>query len=162
MRGGLIFPVVATIARVDTEQIETDSGYDDDFHDLKSEDVSGDGVGQLMRREKDPIDLPVQVEPDREEMMRMAPIGNVAETAIGLVLHFIDLERLGLSHSDGTLDLGIGDRLVRLKDRRGARVIKEFDRVPVYCTQVRHLSAWLGGTSNLLLLLFEERSQGIK
>jgi hypothetical protein len=160
MRGRLIFPVWVTIARLDTAEIEADGGYDPDFSEVRRE---GSGVGSLMRRELPEIEILGQVEPDREEVQRLAPVGNVAETSIGIVFHLAGLERDGLyDPTTGELGFKVGDRLVRLRNRRKTRIIRLFDRVPVFCTQVRHLSAWLGGESNLILASYEERPEGLR
>jgi hypothetical protein len=161
-RGRLLFPLTAVVARLDLATMAAAS-FDDEFQEVARVDTSGDGVGALDRRELAEVRFLAQVETDREEMTRMAVAGNVAESAIALVCHLATLERAGLYVSTtGVLGLKVGDRLVKLMNRRGTKVVQDLTRVPVYCTQVRHLNAWLGGESNLVHLQFEDRPQGTR
>lgn len=160
-RGRLILPLVAVIAPLDVETMGTAGSYDNVFDEVKRVDLLSDGVGTLDRKEKAQIEVLAQVETDREEMQRLSPSGNVAETAIALVLHLSNLERLGYyNRTTGALSLKVGDRLVRIKSRNGRRTMMEFERVPVYCSHVKALGAFLGNDANLVLMQFEDRPQG--
>jgi hypothetical protein len=132
MRGRLIFPFAARLHRLDARATELSDpggpgrlthGYDIDFKESVLVDRDGDGIGERVRVEHPPIDIPCQVEPAVFEALRMFPSGNAPHSAITLIMHFADLERLGLV-DDVTGDALVrpGDRLGALLDRRGALV----------------------------------------
>lgn len=167
MRGRLIFKMTAVVARLDTAATATAGGFDDVLQEVTFEDTNGDGIGEPLRKEDGPdyTTFPAQVETDRDEMQRMAGSGDVPDSAIALVVHMRDMERLGLTDATrpGGIAIQKGDRLVRILDRRGVAV-REFagpDKGGLYCTHVKPLDAWLGSRANLTYLAFSERPQGM-
>jgi len=160
-RGRLLFWLWADIARLDTAATSSAAGYDDDFRETTLSDTDGDGVGDAEGRlEMATISVKAQIETDRQELQRMTGTGDVAQTQLGIVVHLRDLERLGYVDSAGRLAIKKADRLVRVRARRGDKVVMEFDRVPIYATHVVRLNAWLQHDSNLALITFGERARG--
>jgi hypothetical protein len=155
-----LFWLWADIARLDTVATEAAGGYDDDFRETTISDTNDDGVGDTEGRvESAEISVKVQIEPDRQELQRMTGTGDVAETALGLLVHNADLERQGLVESTGKLKIRKGDRLVRIRNKMGVTRM-DFSDVPIYVTHVVPGSAWLGHDSNLTLITFGERARG--
>jgi hypothetical protein len=170
MRGRLIFAFLAVVYRLDTlgtQQTDPDgpgpltSGYDPDFKEGVLVDTDGSGVGQRVRAEHPPVQIPCQVEPAAFEALRMFPAGNAPRSAITLVMHFKDLEQLGLvDPATGDALVRPGDRLGALLDRNGALV--QAIRTPpgLYVTEARIAGFGLGLTRprrNLLLVSFSDR-----
>lgn len=159
-RGRLIYPMLATIARLDTVANEAAGNYDDDFREPIKRDSNADGLGEEQREEQAEIQIKAQIETDRGELQRLAGIGDVPDSAIGLVVHLRELEAASLfDTTTGELAIHKNDRLVKIDDKRGRRV-RTFDRVPVFCYHARLLDGWIGRTANLALLLFSERPAG--
>jgi hypothetical protein len=172
MRGRLIFPFVAELARLDTlgtAAADPDgpgpatSGYDPDFKEPVLVDEDDDGIGERRRRELSPVRLACQVEPDAFDAMRMLAAGNAPRSRIELVFHFLDLEREGLvDTSTGEALVRPGDRLVAIYDR--AHALVQAIRTPpgLYATEARPTGFGLGlarPRRNLLLVSFADRPQ---
>ena len=170
MRGRVIFAFLIELCRLDTRaNALTDpdgpgplgSGYDPDFKEPVTIDLAGDGVGTSVRLEYPPVQIPCQVEPAVFEALREFPSGNAPRSAVTLVFHFKDLERLGL------VDLATGDALVRPGDRLNAifdrtGVLVQAIRTPpgLYVTEARIAGFGLGlvrPRRNLLLVSFSDR-----
>ena len=173
MRGRLIFSFLCVLHRLDTRATAaTDpdgagplvSGYDADFKESTLVDTDGSGIGESVRREHPPIRVPCQVEPAAFEALRMFPSGNSPRSAIALVMHFKDLERLGLvDAATGDALVRPGDRLGALFDREGALV--QAIRTPpgLYVTEARIAGFGLGlarPRRNLLLVSLSDRALG--
>jgi hypothetical protein len=161
MRGRLIFPVTAYVRQLDTAEMDTQGEYDDLLREPLPKDPDGDGTDEPSRREKVAITIKVQVETNRDEMQMMGASGNISDSAYGLVPHMSELESLGLVDADGTLQIRPSDRLEKLVDKLG-NVIRQFDRVPLYCTHAKRIDGWINGRSNLALLVFDERPAGVR
>lgn len=170
MRGRLIFAFLAQLFRLDTRAtaaLDPDgagpltSGYDDDFKEGVLVDRDGDGIGERVRVEHPPLQIPCQVEPAEFEALGMFPSGNAPRSKLTLLFHFKDLERMGL------VDAATGDALVRPGDRLGAildrtGVLVQAIRTPpgLFVTEAR-----IGGFGfgllrphrNLLLVSFSDR-----
>lgn len=157
MRGWLVFPMQATVAVLDTEATYTEEKYDEDFRSTVVASTD-DTPGELQRVESE-VTFPAQVETDRDEEQQMAAAGDVPDTQVDLIVHLADMERLGLVDlTTGALKVKKGDRLVKLAD--SVRVVQTFDRVPIYCTEVRMMYGFIGGRANLMMIRFKERPQG--
>ncbi len=170
MRGRLIFPFLAELFRLDTHAMAgpvgvgpdpAAPGYDPDFKEPITIDQNDDGVGERIRAEHPPVRVPCQVDTKVFEELRMLASGNAPRSRIDLVLHFKDLERLGL------VDAGTGDALVRPGDRLGALYDKagalvQAVRTPpgLYVTEARPIGFGLDRARprrNLLMVAFEDR-----
>jgi hypothetical protein len=170
MRGRLINPFLAEIARLDTVATAADpdaagpfaSGYDPDFKETVVV-PSGPGRGVDARKEMPPVRIPCQVEVGAFEALRQLASGNSPDSRVTLVFHFRDLERMGL------VDAGTGDALLRVNDRLVA--IHDLDgnlvqavRTPpgLYVTEVQPQSFGIGRSRNLLLATVGSRELGAR
>ena len=170
MRGRLIFPLLAQLHRLETAAMAaagpdgaggSASGYDEDFREPVLVDADGDGVAEPFRREYPPLRIPCQVEPEAFEALRMTAAGNAPRSALELVFHFRDLERLEL------VDAASGDALVRPGDRLGGlydiegRLVQAVRTPPgLYVTEARSIGFGLNRrrpTRNLLLVSLQDR-----
>lgn len=173
MRGRLIFAFLAQLFRLDTRgtaALDPDgpgpltSGYDADFKEGVLVDRDGDGIGERVRVEYPPVLIPCQVEPTAFEALRTFPSGNAPRSAFTLVLHFKDLDRMGLvDPTTGDALVRPGDRLNAVLDRQG--VLVQAIRTPpgLYVTESRIASFGLGLSRprrNLLLVSFADRPLG--
>lgn len=173
MRGHLVFRFLAEVHRLDTAAMATvgpggsgslTSGYDEDFKEPVLVDANGDGVAEPFRREHPPVRIPCQVEPEVFEALRLTAAGNAPRSALDLVFHFRDLERLDL------VDAATGDALVRPGDRLGAlydvdgRLVQAVRTPPgLYVTEARPIGFGLHRrrpSRNLLLVSFQDRAAG--
>jgi hypothetical protein len=165
MRGRLINPFLAELARLDTVATAADpdgpgplvSGYDPDF---KETVVFGEPDGERAdaRKELPPVLLPCQVEVAVFEALQQLAAGNSPNSRIVLVFHFRDLERLGLvDEATGEARLRINDRLVAIHTLRGQLVQRIRTPPGLYATEVQPQSFGLGLSRNLLLVTFDER-----
>jgi hypothetical protein len=155
--------MTATIARLDTDATDTAAGYDPVMREVILADGDGDGIGESLRQETEVL-IPVQVENDRDEQQRMMGSGDVPQSAVVLIVHLRDMERLGLRDSSrpGGIVLKKGDRLVRIQDKAGT--VRDFPvaaKGGYYCTHVRLADGFVGGRANLSYLSFAERPQGV-
>jgi hypothetical protein len=169
MRGRLINPFLAEIARIDTVATDADpdgpgpltSGYDPDFKETIVLEQSGSRVD--ARREMPPIRVPCQVEVGAFEALQQLAAGNSPSSHVTLVFHFRDLERLGLvDPASGDALLRVNDRLVAIRDLAGALVQAVRARPGLYASEVQPQSFGLGRARNLLLVTFQERELGVR
>ena len=169
MRGRLINPFLAEIARLNTVTTDSDpdgagplvSGYDPDFKETLVFDEAN--TRRDARTEMPPILIPCQVEVGTFEMLNQMTSGNSPNTKITLVFHFRDLERMDLINpSTGEARLRVNDRLVAIRDFE--KNLVQAVRTPpgLYAKEVQPQSFGLGQARNLLLVMFEERELGIK
>jgi hypothetical protein len=155
--GSLIFPSVAVIRRLDTKATRDAGGYDDDFDEFTMVDSDADGVGEPQRKESAELKIPAQVATWLMEKLYQAPHGQVPESEkIELTMHFRDLHRLGLVHTDGKAKLELGDRLVRIEDKAGNNLFEFTEPPGAYLAAVRP-SGFLGARRNLLVCTFADR-----
>lgn len=165
MRVKLINPFVAVLARLDTNASERTTGgkpgYDATFREPEVKTI--DGERTTGREEKRHLRIRVQVEDRTWEALKAYDNGKSPEIALGLVAHFYDLRKLGLVDcGTGKPALNVNDRLVQIEDLRGNVVSKVRTPPGLYCVEARPMSYGIGKTLNLLLLLFQERSHGVK
>lgn len=170
MRGRLVFAFVAELHRLDTKGLATEdpdgagplvSGYDPDFKEPVLVDTNDDGIGERIRKEHPPVRIPCQVEPDAFEAMQEYASGNSPRSRVRLVVHFADLERMGL------VDPGSGDAMIRVGDRLGAiydlgGALVQAVRTPpgLFVTEAKPMGFGLNlprPRRNLLLVTFEDR-----
>ena len=172
MRGALIFSFFAELHRLDAARMATEdpdgagpltSGYDPDFREPVLLDRNDDGVAEPFRLELPAVRIPVQVDPEAMELMRMTASGDAPRQQLDLVMHFRDLEGLGLVDAEtGDALIRTGDRLGALYDRRGQLV--QAIRTPpgLYVSRIRESGFGLGRAHprrNLLLVSFQDRPQ---
>lgn len=170
-RGRLIWPFIARIARIDPASIAADpdasgplvSGYDEDFREPVRLPAATKVTGPSARAELAAIDLPVQVEDEAWEELRMMRTGDAATTRLTLVFHFKDLERLGYvdANTGDALVPRKGDRLVSIHHKRDGTLVQAVPTPPgLYCMEAQPRSHGLSSLRrNLLVCTFESRDQ---
>lgn len=164
-RGRLIFPFLADIRQLDTlatSLTDPDGPATSGFNDLFREPSLDETTQEPVRKEKPTLSLFCQVETEAgsDEALAMKASGKDPNTLTRLVFHFRELEKKGLVDADGYASLRVGDRLVKIRTRKGNDV--QTYRIPLYATQVQMRSLGLSGHQrNLLLITFEERERSI-
>lgn len=165
MRGRLIFPFLAEIARLDTASMVSNSDYDTVFREPKqTAPVSGQGPGTTKRRELAAVRLPAQVEIGSQGKANQGFSGTVLDGSVTLIFHMRDLEAASLVDSvTGDPLIRVSDRLVAVYDRSGS-LVQTF-RPTLYATTVQPIGYGLGLFSvskrNLLMVVFEDREQRV-
>jgi len=169
MRGRLINPFLAEIARLDTSATAADpdgpgplvSGYDPDFRETVVLDDAS--ARRDARREMPPVLVPCQVEVGAFEALQQLAAGNSPNSQVTLVFHFRDLERMGLvDPATGDALLRINDRLVAIHDAAGNLIQAVRTPPGLYVTEVQPQSFGMGQHRNLLLVRYEERELGAR
>lgn len=160
MRGRLIFPFIAELARLDTEATAAGSpGYDDIFREPKVSYEPG-GVRVVGRKEK-PLRMRCQVETGTFEALRMLPTGDSPRSQFTLVFHYADFEKAGLVDANNRTPIHVNDRLVAIYDKGGITKMSDFPNPPgVFATEVTPSGFGFGGRVNLLVVRFGDRVQG--
>lgn len=167
MRGRLVFTFMASLVRLDRATMIAASpgpgGLDPDFHEPVLVDRDGDGVRERVRVELPPVRVPCQVEPETMDELRMFDAGNSPASTLRLVMHFRDLERLGLVNTrTGEPLIGPGDRLEGIYDRRGELVQRVRTPPGLFVNEARPIGWGLDlvrPRRNLLLVTFGDRQQ---
>ncbi len=172
VRGRLIFPFLAEIARLDTQATAADpdgagaltSGYDSDFREPRKVPnlavVPIDPSSTDARAESTPIEIKVQVEPGFFEALTQLFAGVSPDSKMMLVAHYKDLEAASLVDPvNGEPLIRTNDRLVSIKQLDGTLVRTIRNPPGLFITEVRDIGHGLGTHRNLLLLTLEERVQ---
>jgi hypothetical protein len=159
MRGRLIFVFSAEFVRLDARAMaEGAPDVDPDFREPRVIASEPDGVGTRVRHELPPVRVPCQVEPESFEALHMVGAGNEPESKVRIVVHFRDLEALGLvDPATGRARLQPGDRMTGFYDRTGALV----QLTDLHVTEARPIGFGFGllrPRRNLLLLVLERRA----
>jgi hypothetical protein len=156
------------IAQIDTAAMAADpdgagaltSGYDDEFREpVVVPPLLGSTPGTLVREET-MITVPAQFEAGDFEALSMQQTGRSPDSEIKLVMHYKDLERLGLVEAaTGRPTLRITDRLHAIHNIRTGVLIELIPDPPgLFCTEVQSRSFGLGPHRNILLMTFRERA----
>ena len=169
MRGKLIFPFLAGIARLDTEGMAADpdalgpltSSYDPDFREpIITKTLTEPRV--VNRKELPEIRLSVQVETNTFELLNQFSSGQSPGFKMSLIFHFRDLENLGLVDPvSGSALLRHGDRLAALYTKTGQLVQTIRNPPGLYATEVSPIGIGLGFQRNLLQIIFTDREQAL-
>jgi len=161
MRGRLIIPFLAEIAQLDTAATEAAGGYDPVWRTMTVRNAP-DGTTVDNRRDK-LIRLKCQIEPITDAQQHQGPGGDLPISRVDLVFHYIELEELGLiDPNTGQALIRKNDRLVAIYDRYCQLVRRYPDKPPLTAQQVQDREFGLGGASNLLLVTFQDRPQGVR
>lgn len=171
MRGRLINPFLVEIYRLDQAGTAADpdgagpltSGYDDVYREAVVI-PSADLIGTDARLEHAAVRVPAQMHtgptPGQMAALKETVTGNVASGNIQILVHFQDLDRLGLVDADTQMALlKVGDRLDAIYSMDGVLVQKILTPPGLYCTEAVPIFG-LGSTRNLLQLSFESRDSG--
>jgi hypothetical protein len=164
-RGGLIFTFLAELYQLDRRGQAPSSPVqmDEDFREPVRVDRNGDGIGEERRRELPPVYVPCQVEPKKFEEQRQLSSGNSPDSALELVMHFVDLERLGLVDQGGNAVIAVGDRLGGIYTRSMRPEWTVRNPPGLFVAEVRPLGFGLSLSRprrNLLMVVFRERALG--
>lgn len=130
MRGRLIQPFIAVIRRLDA--LETSEvvggGYDDEFNEaiIIDDDTY---LGASSRREMDELRIPVQIDRQTWDAVRLTPAGQQPEADVLLIMHWPDLVNAGLIDTDGRALLQPGDRISSIETIAGD-LVEEFPNPP--------------------------------
>jgi hypothetical protein len=122
-----------------------------------------DGLSERPRGELPPIRVPAQVEGGPGDSLSMMASGNAPTQRLALVLHFQDLERLGLVEGDGEPLIPVGTRLGAIYTMSGELVWRIRTPPGLYAIELQHLGFGIppwAPKRNLLLIKFAERSLG--
>ncbi|MCG8668635.1 MAG: hypothetical protein MI867_04415 [Pseudomonadales bacterium] len=177
-RGRLIFPFVVEIARIDTAGTAADptdadparpadSGYDPIYREpIKAPTGPSDTVGVTARVELPVVQIPAQIEAEMFERLEMLLSGHSPQEFFRVVLHFKDIERLGLTRPDGTAAFSIGDRLVRILHKKDLSLVQDIPDPPaMHAFQVMPRGWGLSPSNarrNLLFLDFRARDRSTR
>jgi hypothetical protein len=159
MRGRLLFVFYAEFVRVDASAMTTaPSALDPDFREPRLVSGDPDAIATTGRPELPPVKVPCQVEPESFEALHMIGAGNEPTSKVQVVLHFRDLEGLGLvDPSTGRALIAPGDRMTGFYDRAG-RLVETAD---LYVTEARPTGFGFGllrPHRNLLVVVLENRA----
>jgi hypothetical protein len=178
-RGALIWPMTIVIEQIDMHATRTDdpdgagpltTGFDDVFEEpvLVPAGEASPGVPQIgsVRGAEatvygPEIELEAQIEVDDFNILRQFASGDVPGFQIRCVIHYAELERLGLVGVDGSTTLRKNDRLRRIFDQAGELLLEVPYPPGLYLVHPQDRSFGLvGGTRNLFVAHFEDREQG--
>jgi hypothetical protein len=179
-RGALIWPMFVEIEQIDTDATATTdpdgagpltSGYDDVFEEpvlvpATEESPGVPQVGSLRGAEATiyvaPIRLEAQIEVDDYNILRQFASGDVPNFELRCVIHYAELELLGLMGPDGSTTLRKNDRLRRIIDQDGVLLLEVPYPPGLYLRHPQDRSFGLsGGTRNLFVAHFGPRDQGV-
>lgn len=178
-RGALIWPMSIVIEQIDTEATRTTdpdgagpltSGYDDVFEEPVLVPVAEESAGipaQGSQRGAEAtiygpeITVEAQIEVDDYNRLRQFAAGDVPSFEIRCVMHYAELERLGLIGPDGSTTFRKNDRLRRIIDQMGVTLLEVPYPPGLYLVHPQDRSFGLiGGTRNLFVAHFSDREQG--
>lgn len=179
-RGRLVWPMFIEIEQVDTDATRTTdpdaggsltSGYDDVFEEpvlvpaaqVSGAPPTGSPRGTIATRYSTAIRLEAQIEVDDWNVLRQFANGDTPGFELRCVLHYEELERLGLVGPDGSTTIRKGDRLRRIIATDATTVLFEVPYPPgLYITHPQDRSFGLsGGTRNLYVAHFQDRAEGV-
>lgn len=148
MRGRLIFPLTAEIARLNTAA--TASNYDQTFKTFKP------GTGRV---EYPTVKLLAQVEMGQWQKQTFLQAGNAPDSRLTLVFHMRELEQKGLINADGSAKIQVNDRLVAIYDKAGNRLEQHVrsETGGLYVVEAQPAGLGFGGRCNLLVTIYEDR-----
>lgn len=162
-RGRLICPIKIGIARVDTATTESNSDFDDVFMTpIVKKTFGARGAREKGRREFAEVILPAQSEIIDFNKMQQGPAGNVADYRVSYVLFYPHLEAAGLvDATTGKPLIGVNDRITAKYRKRDEALIRVFDDPEVFVTAAVDAGEGFDGQTNLLILVTNDRPQGI-
>jgi hypothetical protein len=179
-RGRLIWPMFIEVERIDTDATRTTdpdaggsltSGYDDVFEEpvlvpaaeVAGAPPTGSPRGTVTTVYQTAIRLEAQIEVDDFNVLRQFASGDTPGFELRCVMHYAELERLGLIGLDGSTLLRKGDRLRRIISQDATTVLFEVPYPPgLYLMHPQDRSFGLsGGTRNLFVAHFQDRAEGV-
>lgn len=170
MRGRLINQFSAELVQYDASATSEDPagaspepfGFSDVFREpVRLPPASDEGAGESNRRERPPVRIPVQVEYESWDKLKMLAAGNDPTTRLVLVAHFRWLEENGFVDRFGNATIYVADRVTRILDIDGAPMTSASPESPLYVTHVLPAAYGLGKKRNLLLMTVEPRNTAL-
>lgn len=161
MRGRLIRPMLVDFEMVD--QSATAPAQDDDFSSPRAERPFGAGGSRVTGvKYQAAVRLHAQVEVINFNAQRVAGGGNAPDYRTAFVVHFKELEDEGLvDAATGRSLLVAGTRVAGIYTIDG-ELERLLDDPPVIVVEPREIGFGLGGRRNLLMLVTNDRPQGLK
>lgn len=159
-RGRLIFPMRATISRLNTEATAAATVGGLDGYDRIFREPVEDELGVDARTYLDPVVVNCQVQTERSPFEKLAQTasGREVQFKIRLCLHYFELESAGLIAENGSSVFQPGDRLDTIHTQTGT-LLRNFEPEYLFLVHTQDRSFGLsGGTRNLLLLYFDSRN----
>ncbi len=167
MRGRLINPFLAKIARLDTVATKADpdgagpftSGFDDIFREpVKLSD------GTSARKEHPVQLIPCQVEIGTYDALHQAAGGTDPDGQMTLVFFFADLEELDLvDTTTGIAKLHVNDRLISIHHYDDETLVQLAGTDGYFCTEAAPQSFGLNAADrNLLICTYKTRDASLK
>lgn len=161
-RGRLIWPFQARIQRLDTAGTAANaiagqpSGYDRFWR----EEVSTNSTDARVYTAPVAVSCQVRTEMGAYERLQQFAAGREREYDLKLILHYNELETLGLIGADGGVVFQPSDKLIAIYKKDGTTLVKNFADKPLYCVQVQDRSWGLSGLErNLVMLYFKDRRE---
>lgn len=157
-RGRLLFPMLIGFARSDPPNADQDANK----QQVKtSRPFGARGPRTLGRAELPEVQVEAQVEVFNINAQRIGPAGDVPDYRTAFVCHYEDLEVEGLvDAATGKPLLQPGTRVTAIYTLDGD-VERLFDSPQVFVTEARDLGYGFDGRRNLLMLITDDRPQGL-
>ena len=172
MRGRLINPFFAKIARLNTIETQEDpdgagvetSGYDDDFREPIVIDDTDPVTNErtITRKEFPTVLVPCQVESNLFEQLQQFAAGGEPTTDLVLVFHFADLEKADMIDTQNNARIRLNDRLVAICQRCNGKLEQTIPVDGFYCVHSQPSSFGLGRRRNLLITRWRDRERSVR
>jgi len=158
-RGRLIFPFTLEIAQLDLAATQ-DAGFDPDFREAIIT-ATDDRIGASTRTETLVKVTGSFHSPQGFSQLQQALTGNLQKVDVVVLLHFQELENLGLIEaSTGSALIKVGDRLHAIYNYQTGALIQQIQNPPgAFITKASPIFG-LEGDRNLLEVTFTSRDQG--
>lgn len=160
-RGRLVRPMVVELQVVD--KAASAANRDDDFRTFDQSRPFGErgGVVSTGITYQAPVKVKAQVEVTNLNARTGSRAGNVPDYRTAFVAHFKQLEELSLVDATTGKPLLEGARVNAIYRPDGATLVRTFTDPPVHVVELRELGIALGGHRNLLMMVTDDRPQGL-
>lgn len=162
-RGRLLCPIKIGVARIDTATTEANTDFDSVFMTPKVKKTFGArGAREKGRREFVEVKLLAQSEIIDFNKMQQGPGGNVPDYRVSYIVHYKQLEDLGLIDATTQKPLiGINDRIVAKYHNRSEALLRAFTNPEIFVVAAVDAGEGFDGRTNLLVLVTSDRPQGL-
>jgi hypothetical protein len=160
MRGRLIRPLLVSFSRID-QSATRDEQNDTLRAPAVSRPFGAGGTRVTGTKYLAAVQIKAQVEITTVAAQHASKAGNVEDYRLAFVLHRRDLERLSLiDATTGKPLLQNGTRVDAIYNLNGT-LQRTFADPAVHVTEVREIGHGLGGKCNLVMLVTDDRPQGL-
>lgn len=165
-RGRLIRPLYVDLQVLD--KAASAGARDDDFreHDITRPFGERGGVTSTGRVSglvyQDAVRVKAQVEVTNINRRSGSQAGNVPDYRTAFVAHYAELETLGLVDATTGKPILEGAKVVGMYRLTNGAVERLFDDPPVHVVELRDVGIGLGGRRNLLMMVTDDRPQGLE